>query len=101
MADNVAVSAGSGTTIAADEVSDGTLGSCKVQFVKIMDGTLDGTSKGAVGTRGLHMESHRLASVEAASSTITRPADTTAYASGDLVANSTTAGHARQTTQGG
>lgn len=30
--------------------------------------------------------------VQAASSTITRPADTTAYASGDLVANSTTAG---------
>lgn len=29
---------------------------------------------------------------QAASSTITRPADTTAYASGDLVANSTTAG---------
>lgn len=30
--------------------------------------------------------------VEAVSNTITRPADTTAYASGDLVANSTTAG---------
>lgn len=30
--------------------------------------------------------------IVAASSTITRPADTTAYASGDLVANSTTAG---------
>ncbi len=53
MADNVAITVGSGTTIAADEVSDGTLGSCKVQYIKIMDGTLDGTSKAAVGANGL------------------------------------------------
>lgn len=45
MADNVAVTAGTGTTIAADEVVDGTLGTVKVQIVKIMDGTLDGTAK--------------------------------------------------------
>lgn len=45
MADNVVVSAGSGTTVAADEVVDGTLGTVKVQFVKLMDGTLDGTAK--------------------------------------------------------
>lgn len=48
MADNVAVTAGSGTTIAADEVTDGTLGTVKVQFVKLMDGTLDGTTKLAI-----------------------------------------------------
>lgn len=48
MADNVAVTAGSGTTIAADEVTDGTLGSVKVQYVKFMDGTLDGTAKAKV-----------------------------------------------------
>jgi len=53
MADNVAITAGSGTTIAADEVSDGTLGSCKVQYVKIMDGTLNGTDKAAVSSDGL------------------------------------------------
>ncbi len=53
MADNVAITAGTGTTVAADEVSDGTLGSCKVQYIKIMDGTLDGTSKAAVGANGL------------------------------------------------
>lgn len=53
MADNVAITAGTGTTVAADEVTDGTLGSCKVQFVKLMDGTLDGTSKAAVGANGL------------------------------------------------
>jgi len=48
MADNVAVTAGAGTTIAADEVVDGTLGTVKVQFVKLMDGTLDGTAKATV-----------------------------------------------------
>lgn len=53
MADNVAVTAGSGTTVAADEVVDGTLGTVKVQFVKLMDGTLDGTTKAAVGANGL------------------------------------------------
>lgn len=48
MADNVAVTAGSGTTIAADEVSDATLGTAKVQYVKLMDGTLDGTAKAKI-----------------------------------------------------
>ena len=48
MADNVTVTAGVGTTIAADEVTDGTLGLVKVQYVKLMDGTIDGTAK--VGT---------------------------------------------------
>lgn len=45
MADNVAVTAGAGTSIGADEVVDGTLGTVKVQFVKLMDGTLDSTTK--------------------------------------------------------
>jgi hypothetical protein len=48
VADNVAITAGSGTTVAADEVVDGTLGTVKVQFLKIMDGTLDGTAKATV-----------------------------------------------------
>jgi len=48
MADNVAVTAGAGTNIAADEVTDGTLGTVKVQFVKLMDGTLDSTTKLAI-----------------------------------------------------
>lgn len=56
MADNVAITAGSGTTIAADEVSDGTLGSVKVQYVKIMDGTLDGTTKATVNSNGLKVD---------------------------------------------
>jgi len=45
MADNVEVSAGSGTTIAADEITDGTLGTVKVQYVKIMDGVLESSVK--------------------------------------------------------
>ena len=53
MADNVAVTAGTGTSIAADEVADATLGTVKVQYVKLMDGTLDGTNKAAVGANGL------------------------------------------------
>lgn len=56
MADNVAVTAGSGTSIAADEVVDGTLGTVKVQYVKLMDGTLDGTTKAAVGANGLKVD---------------------------------------------
>jgi hypothetical protein len=45
MADNVAVTAGAGTTVAADEVVDATLGTVKVQYVKVMDGTNDSTNK--------------------------------------------------------
>lgn len=45
MPDNVAISAGTGTTVAADEIVDGTLGTVKVQYVKLMDGTLDSTTK--------------------------------------------------------
>lgn len=55
MADNVAITAGAGTSIAADEVVDGTLGTVKVQYVKIMDGTLDGTGKATVDSEGLNI----------------------------------------------
>lgn len=48
MADNISVTAGSGKTVLADEVTDGTLGTGIAQFVKIMDGTLDGTAKATV-----------------------------------------------------
>ena len=41
MADNVDVTAGSGTTIHADEYTHTTLGSGKTQLVKLVDGTLD------------------------------------------------------------
>src|ERR1700704_2854535 len=45
MSDNVAITPGSGATIACDEVTDATLGTVKVQVVKVMDGTIDGTAK--------------------------------------------------------
>lgn len=49
MADNVAVTPGSGATIAADELTDGVLGGpIKVQYIKIMDGTLDSSVKTTV-----------------------------------------------------
>lgn len=57
MADNVVITPGTGNTIAADEVTDGTLGSVKVQYVKLMDGTLEGTGKAPVdATAGLKVD---------------------------------------------
>lgn len=52
MADNLAVTPGSGATMAADEATDGTLGSVKVPFAKIMDGTLDSTNKLVINSSG-------------------------------------------------
>lgn len=45
MTDNVAITAGAGTTILADELTDATLGTGKAQFVKIMNGVLDSSTK--------------------------------------------------------
>lgn len=55
MADNLTVSSGSGNSVAMDEVSDAVLGTVKVQYVKIMDGTDNGTSKAAVDSSGLRI----------------------------------------------
>jgi hypothetical protein len=49
MADNVAITAGSGTTIATDEVAVNGGSTGHVQFVKLVDGTADGTV-GITGT---------------------------------------------------
>lgn len=49
MADNVAVTAGTGTTIHADEYTHSTLGSGKTQLVKLVDGTLDASTAIAAG----------------------------------------------------
>lgn len=54
MADNVTLNSMSGgATVATDEVTDGTLGTVQVQYVKIMDGTLNGTTKASVSSAGI------------------------------------------------
>lgn len=54
MADNVSIKDASNNTVtvAADEVTDGTLGTVEVQYLKIMDGTINGTNKAAVSASG-------------------------------------------------
>jgi hypothetical protein len=52
MADNVAITPGSGANIAADEVVDATLGTVKVQLVKVVDGTNDSTTRRVVEASG-------------------------------------------------
>ena len=86
MADNVAITAGAGTTIAADEVTDGTLGTCKVGYVKIMDGTIDGTAKAAVGVNGLACDVKASALPSGASTSAKQPAlGTAGTASADVI----------------
>lgn len=81
MADNVAITAGSGTTVAADEVADGTLGTVKVQYVKLMDGTLDGTTKAAVGANGIAADIKAV--VPGTAATSLGKAEDAAHSSGD------------------
>lgn len=76
MADNVSINTGSGATIAADEVADSTLGTVQVQYVKLMDGTNDGTTRGVIGANGLTVDVS--ASSGVGSLTETAPATDTA-----------------------
>jgi hypothetical protein len=56
MAQNVTLP-GAGAAIAADLITgDASLGTADVQFVKIMDGTIGGTAKAAVGANGLKVD---------------------------------------------
>ncbi len=83
MADNLAVTPGTGATMAADDI-----GGVLYPRAKIAYGA-DGSASDVTDTLCFPV---RLAPrIVAAASTLTRPADTTAYANGDLVANSTTA----------
>lgn len=70
MADNVTAN---GALIAADEVVDGTLGTVEVQYVKLMDGTLNGTGKSVIDSSG-----RLLTSVGATPMLEVTPADATA-----------------------
>jgi hypothetical protein len=86
VADNVTLnSMTGGPVVAADEVTDGTLGTVKVQYVKIMDGTIDGTTKGAIdSTYGLKVDvsrsaAHALAAGTAAIGTVKMTHQPTPY----------------------
>lgn len=76
MADNVTLP-GTGDVLGADEVTDGTLGTVKVEYVKIMDGTLNGTSKATVDGSGLRVH------VAPAAGTIAKAEDA-AFADADV-----------------
>ncbi len=78
MADNVAITAGSGTSIATDDV-----GGVHYQRVKLVDGTLDGT--GAIGgdaTNGLDVDVTRLPALPAGTNNI-GDVDVLSIAAGD------------------
>lgn len=99
MADNVTITEGTGTTIAADEVTDGTLGTVNVQFVKIMDGTLDGTDKADVDANlGLKVDGGSVFIVQV-TPTITVPG--TAYSVGDVFGGEQTITNAARYSGGG
>lgn len=65
MADNVDLTSPAGSAL-ADEVTDGTLGTAKAQYIKIMDGTIDGTTKAAVDANGLAVKAVGAAAENAA-----------------------------------
>lgn len=92
MADNVAITAGSGTTIATDEISD-----VHYQRVKLVDGALGDTDAiSGDATYGLDVDPTRLPAGEVHLGeiggktllpTVTFTLDTNAYASGDVLAD--------------
>lgn len=83
MADNFAITPGAGVTIAADDIS-----SVWHQRVKISAGA-DGSATDVSAAAPLPVIS--AARLVAPTASLTRPADTTAYAAGDELSNSTTA----------
>lgn len=98
MADNVPITAGTGTNIATDDI-----GGTHYQRVKISIGA-DGSASDIAGdtSNGIDVDVTRIAAGEnhlgevggksvVISSSVTRPANTTAYAAGDAVTDSTTA----------
>ena len=79
MADNVAITAGSGTTIATDDIAG-----VHYQYVKLVSGTLDDTTVIPGTSAGIMVEAHRdlqRIAVQATSLTTTTPA----YTAGDQV----------------
>jgi hypothetical protein len=84
VADNVAITAGSGTNIATDEVAVNGGSSAHVQFVKLVDGTANGTDGVPGTTQGLGVVARRdQQRITVQSSGLTT--STTAYTAGDQV----------------
>jgi hypothetical protein len=84
MADNVAITAGSGTTIATDEVAVNGGSTGHVQFVKLVDGSSNGTDGLPGTTQGLAIVNRRdLQRIAVTSGGLTIA--TTAYTAGDQV----------------
>jgi len=99
MADNVAITAGTGTAIATDEVQVDGNAIGHVQFVKLVDGTLNGTAAIPGSSDGLDVVAHReLKRVAVTSAGLTIAS--TAYTAGDQVGTQFTFANAARVSGG-
>lgn len=99
MADNVAITAGTGTAIATDEVAVNGGSSAHVQYVKLVDGTGNGTDGVPGGTQGLWTVGRRdLQAIVVASGGLTTAS--TAYSAGDQVGTQFTFANAARSSGG-
>lgn len=99
MADNVAITAGSGTTIATDEVAVNGGSTAHVQFVKLVDGTSNGTDGIPGTTNGLRTLAHKdVLRIAVTSGGLTTA--TTAYTAGDQVGTQFTIANAARASGG-
>jgi hypothetical protein len=99
MADNVAITAGSGTTIATDEVAVNGGSTGHVQYVKLVDGTGNGTDGVPGGAAGLYVQPrYDLTRIAVNSGGLTIA--TTAYTAGDQVGTQFTLANAARASGG-
>jgi hypothetical protein len=94
MADNVPITAGSGTTVATDEVNTGS-GSAHVQLMKLLDGT-DGGTERIQGTAafGLEVDVTRQSGVKVDDAAFTAATDSVTVVGGIVTADSVDSGDA-------
>jgi hypothetical protein len=99
MADNVAITAGTGTAVATDEVSVDGAATAHVQYVKLVDGTANGTAGIPGDSNGLDVIAHReLRRISVPSAGLTTA--TTAYTAGDQVGTQFTFANAARVSGG-